>query len=539
MDDPGRVRNPGSSELVGQSSSETNVPLVSNGTKEHASHTSFNAYPLQYSTNLLSPENEVLFIPVAPTGLPFSIPPEPGQVGDPSAIDIHSHGQPVCHGFFFPKLGPSGSANPAAEDSPQNFTQSAMEAPRPPTGSSIPQGTVNQIQPNVIPPINQDQRGQIQLLLLQQLIALQLAQQASLKASTGANVPPVVPPGPPAATLTPQQANDISANGGVNPDMCTYIVPVEAKMQDDSGLALHITPRSQAINEPTASQGSGITLECPTERFVLYPYTQRNTATEYENSGSDEVFHSITSNGTAPTYTLDDLQQCIRRGSLDVGAEKNEDYLKSIRGSAKPGFVLLSVRHEKINHDDKCSYPSATQSISNEAQLAQSPVINTTLTEILEPKRPVISSQSPKRSGRKRNKLSRSESDARKRLLKRPPRHSMKSTPECETPVDSPALAGESETKAQTSISRFRVTRFADKRQMWLAPPESGCFLVKDLWTTKLPDYVLNRLKELSGEEFRSLPDEDLDPTGGLRIMCTYCESHQPKPCNCGGYMRS
>ncbi|CAH8499751.1 unnamed protein product [Heterobilharzia americana] len=189
---------------------------------------------------------------------------------------------------------------------------------------------------------------QLQLLLLQKLIELQLAENYnSLK----------VP------FELADESNVHSENFSTlpcivqSPDSDDYSMPVEAKFEGESSLSLRITPRD---DNGHSNQGTPVTVEYPTKPIVLYPFTvQHDVSLEEKFSVNQSVLETCPSGPTPQTLKMTDIHHCIRRGSLEFPPEPGNDIVESIRGHTRPGFVLLSVRHEKINTDNRPSPTSA------------------------------------------------------------------------------------------------------------------------------------------------------------------------------------
>lgn len=490
--------------------------------------TAFNAYPLNASSQLLGPQHEVIYMPLSPFDCSSALPPVSQQVTDPSSTVMHDFGHPIFHGFIFPH-----STNGVNEESSdiqvlQNTQNSINQC-----SSHIPE---EQLHPQMFDDIEQNAQIKLQLLLLQQLISLQLSQQASISKNTFDNTTSstasLQQPLPNQPQLEPTEAVTEFEIPSGNPssnksNMSTFLVPVEAELVDDCGLSLRITPRDEDNN---SVQGSPVTMPCPNEPFVLYPYTVqcKNTV---ENMSSESVFNELGLVGqTAQTLTMNDIRNCIRRGSLDVDLDQNRDIVDCMKGQTKSGFVLLSIRHEKIaphNGHTLVRTESTPLDIHSPQQFSPDCPVNSKTLEVQ--KKPL----------KKRPRHSKSETELRKRAVRSSSKSLMKAFDD-DNVFDTSFGLTEEDVRVLAMKSRFRVTRFADKRQYWIAPSEAGCFTVHDLWTTKLPDYVLKRMEQMKTLKADFFDSSNLSYSFEqvLDAHCVACAQRPPKACDCAGDVR-
>ncbi|KAA0191282.1 hypothetical protein FBUS_01116 [Fasciolopsis buskii] len=498
-------------------SKENNTTSAMNGALTHAQLTSFNAYPLEYSTNFLKPDNEVLFIPITPTDLPLTLPESSSCVQQSQTMNPQIHRQPLCHGFFFPQSSSHTSIGYPVQKTEASGTHGGVS-----TSSSC----TNPV--NEHPNFGADATGQLQLLLLQQLIHLQLEKQRlnGDEKETQPNVfyPPYslpleVPPAYPPTTMGTSLPSSIQNHS----DLCTYIMPVEAQIHEDKGLSLHITPRAENFGSDSLTHNPSVTMECPSEQLVLYPYTpQRNTAECF--SDNEESAFENNSMPPAQTFTMDDLHQFIRRGSIEKRSEANDEIVNSMKSCAKSGFVLLSVRHERINQDERQPYiskPTPTPVVTQ-------PTNDVQAVSHVDAKGNYTENRSSRRLGKKKIKNQKSDPEHRRRPSRKYPRTPLKTMQETEVQTSGGVDLAEDESKTTASVSRFRVTRFADKHQAWLAPSHSGCFVVHDLWTTKLPDYVIKSMEQIETHKFSLKDITEAHEVPPLTI-CAVCQSNQRK----------
>ncbi|TPP59515.1 hypothetical protein FGIG_05173 [Fasciola gigantica] len=526
---PQPTRNHSSDESSGappfrDDSQEKSTTSAMNGALTHAQLTSFNAYPLEYSSSFLKPDNQVLFIPLTPTDLPLTLPESTSDILQSQTMNPQIHRQPLCHGFFFPQ-----TINQTTVGYPVRKVEDT-NAP-----SELSAACANAV--NEHPDFGPDETVQLQQLLLQQLIHLQLEKQRinGDKKESQPNfmyqpyslpleVPPAYPP--PVGMSHPAGLENHS-------DLCTYIMPVEAQIHEDKGIELHITPRAESFGSDSLERNPSVTMECPSEQLVLYPYTSHRNAAECFSSDNEE---SVFENNTVPpaqTFTMDDLHQFIRRGSLDRTNETNNDLVSSMKGCTKSGFVLLSIRHERINQDERQSFPSNAISSSVDTQ----PTSSIQAPSHADAKGNYTENRSSKRLGKKRLKSQRSDPEHRRRATRKLLRTPLKLVQENGIQTNATLDPTEEESKTTASVSRFRVTRFADKHQAWLAPAHSGCFVVHDLWTTKLPEYVIKSMEQV--ESYKSSTNDTLKAYGTPPLtICAVCQSNQPKACDCGGDVR-
>uniref|UniRef100_A0A3Q0KLE8 JmjC domain-containing protein n=1 Tax=Schistosoma mansoni TaxID=6183 RepID=A0A3Q0KLE8_SCHMA len=479
----------------------------------------FNAYPLESSPNLLIPTNDVIYMPLNPTNVPLSLQRACASnetIGD----DTQSYGHPICHGFIFPN-SEVGSNDPELNQ----INIPSMKNHINDVSYNIPSQSSSNVDTNA--------QKHLQLLLLQKLIELQLAEHynslkdtlISTEDSNNESQNPKLLPCFVKNSDFDASSNPVSIVSNENSDMSTFLVPVKAKFEGESGLSLHITPRDD-ISQST--QGSPVTVACPSQPIVLYPFSvQQDNSTEDTSPASQAVPDASSGGPTAQTFTMKDIDHCIRRGSLDFTAEPSNDIVESIRGRTRPGFVLLSVRHEKINAENKISPTSEKHFQESNPSISTSASLETKKTKSI-----TISKKLP----RKRLKHMKSDAELRKRSL----RGSSKSLPRRSENAEmspSPVELTEDDLKALSPQSRFRVTRFADKKQAWIAPAKAG-FTVHDLWTTKLPEYVLRCAEHLkisgSGlnlqqEKFGEIPYSLDDIING---HCLACEKSPPQPCS-------
>ncbi|CAH8476633.1 unnamed protein product [Schistosoma turkestanicum] len=495
---------------------KTSVDPSKNSTANSSQHPAFNAYPLESSPNLLIPTNDVVYMPLNPTNVPLSL--QRACVSNETlGSDVRSYGHPICHGFIFPNsvVSPNDAEiNQINTLSVQNHAEDVAY--------NIPSQSSNSVDTNA--------QKQLQLLLLQKLIELQLAEhynslKDTLLLTEESNIECQNPN--PLPCFVQNSDCDINSNPDLSvnnehSNMSTFLVPVEAKFEGESGLSLHITPRDDISH---ANQGSSVTVSCPNQPIVLYPFSiQQDNSTEDAFPASQAVPDACSSGSTAQALTMKDIDHCIRRGSLEFTPEPSNDIVESIRGRTRPGFVLLSVRHEKINTENKNSTTSGkdfqedNSSITTAANLETTKATNTTIS---------------KKLPRKRLKHMKSNAEHKKRPLRRSSKSLLKRFESTEMP-QSPVELTEDDLKALSSQSRFRVTRFADKKQAWIAPARAG-FAVHDLWTTKLPEYVLRCAQHLRQpgssfvtqlSKFSEIP-YSLDEI--INGHCSACENAPPK----------
>ncbi|KAF5403494.1 hypothetical protein PHET_02810 [Paragonimus heterotremus] len=464
---------------------DKNSVKQNSGPQADGNSTSFCAYPIEYSSEFFNNENGVLFMPLTPTDLPLSVASTFGNPNDSRLATSAMNIQPTCHGFIFPYSENEQGTSSAMQSPCQN--QAVTSGNDSLLKSAFPPSFQNQF-PSTI---NPDAETQLQMFLLQQLIALQLATITGLKnakfdetqVQPPSNHAPVVLP---STNLPSPFCNELTSS-----ERYTFLVPVEATLKDSCGLSLHITPRTEF--SPTAGplSESGMKMECASDQLVLHPYSPTQTFTN-ENAEPDTVNTKF--NFNAPqTMTMNDIKSCIRRGSLDIQGEHNNYIVNKIKDQTKPGFVLLSVQREKITPSGKTVDHILTRStVTN---------MSSPSTNFLEDKEKISINPTSftKKFNKRRQRLLRSESDPHRRSVKKATRFPLKQIQEKDTDC-----CTTSNTETSVSASRFRVSRFADKKQAWIAPSKSGCFIVHDLWTKNLPDYVLSRVDQLSSN---SLPD--------------------------------
>nr|CAH8840848.1 unnamed protein product [Trichobilharzia regenti] len=482
-------------------------------------HASFNAYPLECSSNLLNPTNEVIYMPLNPTNVPLSL--QPASVSSETQNELpQSYSRPICHGFIFPNSDGIndnfGHASiPDVQDNSENVFHSVQ----------------NQVLGQNLSDLDYNAQRHLQLLLLQKLIELQLAQYYNTLKST---IPLQSQSNIQSRNQEPLPCNvqnfglneRPNQNWAVNSeqsDMSTFLVPVEAKFEGESGLSLHITPRDDSSN---TSQKGSVTVECPGQPIVLYPYTVQHDGTQEETSPvSQSNTDSNASGPTAQALTIKDIHQCVRRGSFEFTPESSNDIVESIRGRTRPGFVLLSVRHEKIKAGISPNSESGLKKIHS------SPNLGTANSETK------TGSFSVMKKSRKRMKYAKSETELKRRSMRHSPKSFLESR-ESNGAAQSPVELTEDELKALSSQSRFRVTRFADKKQAWIAPSKASCLSVHDLWTTKLPEYVLKcaeHLKNSGSEGFIQEEKNNNLPYSLEAIIngrCIACQNQPPNTWN-------
>ncbi|KAF8563906.1 hypothetical protein P879_11753 [Paragonimus westermani] len=473
--------------------------------------TSFCAYPIEYSSELLNNENGVLFMPLTPTDLPLSVASTIGQPSNSKLTESALNIQPTCHGFIFPYSESEQGTSSALRSSCQSQVV-------PSENECLLKNAFQSTFQNQFPSnISSDAETQLQMILLQQLIALQLASVTGLK-NTNFEETQMQP-------LSYHAPIDLSSNNPpstlysnlIPSERYTYLVPVEATLKDSCGLSLHITPRTEF--SPTAGPLSetGMKMECASDQLVLHPYspTQVFTNEDAEPDANNPKF-----NFTAPqTMTMNDIESCIRRGSLDIQREHNSDIVNKIKDQAKPGFVLLSVQREKITPVGKTvDHINTRSSVGN---------MSSPSTNVLGDKEKLsVNSTFTKKANKRRQRLLRSESDPQRRSMKKAARFPLKQIQEKDIQC-STTLTNET----SVSVSRFRVSRFADKKQAWIAPSKSGCFIVHDLWTKNLPGYVLSRVDQLSSNTlsdtcFATKLDGEIERNKSiLSAQCSVCQS--------------
>ncbi|KAA3670244.1 uncharacterized protein DEA37_0006740, partial [Paragonimus westermani] len=279
-------------------------------------------------------------MPLTPTDLPLSLASTTGQPGNSNLTETALSIQPTCHGFIFPY-----SEN---EQGTSSALQSSCQSQGVPSENECLlknafQSTFQHPFPSNISP---DAETQLQMILLQQLIALQLAGVTGLKNTNfeETQMHPLSYHVP--IDLSPTNPPSTFRNNFMPSERYTYLVPVEATLKDSCGLSLHITPRTEF--SPTAGHLSetGMKMECASDQLVLHPYSPTQVFT---NEDAEPNTNNPKFNFTAPqTMTMNDIKSCIRRGSLDIQGEHNSDIVNKIKDRAKPGFVLLSVQREKI-----------------------------------------------------------------------------------------------------------------------------------------------------------------------------------------------
>ncbi|TGZ68110.1 hypothetical protein CRM22_004446 [Opisthorchis felineus] len=480
--------------------------------------TSFDAYPLESSSDFLSNENGVVFMPLTPTDLPLSFQNIQPRMQRSTQLTDQIPQQPICHGFFFP-YSSTGNAPERSFDAQAIIPQACTTASMP-----IQSDEQHFLPTSRTAGLPETSDNELQLLLLQKLIALQLASHLS---SANPNVQEIddsaLPYNPPLEvppTFPPDNIFGIPLTQ-LEQNMSTYLIPVEATLHDNRGLSLHVTPRSDI---PDATVSPGLKMECPTDQLVLYPYSTKQTPVSNQDASPDTATFDGQQAAPAQTLTMTDIKNCIRRGSLELPLDNNDEIVNSIKGRKKPGFVLLSIRHEKVASEDKTS----TQATPLKATAG----VNFQLPDFRHSsERPSTSSaaQASRRANKRRQRLLRADTDPQRRSVRKTPRLNSKVLDDVQQPTEVNV-----EQAALTTISRFRVSRFADKKQVWLAPSGTGCFTVHDLWTTKLPDYVVKKIKEIE----KGIERDPLDATviemnnfdsGAVPdTCCTVCQSTQP-----------
>ncbi|CAH8840491.1 unnamed protein product [Trichobilharzia szidati] len=486
-------------------------------------HASFNAYPLECSSNLLNPTNEVIYMPLNPTNVPLSL--QPASVSSETQHELpQSYSRPICHGFIFPNSldgindDSLGHASiPDVQDNSENVFHSIQ----------------NQVLGQNLSDLDYNAQRQLQLLLLQKLIELQLAQyydtlKSTIPLQSQSNIQSQNQEPLPCNVQNFGLNEHPNQNWAVNSehsDMSTFLVPVEAKFEGESGLSLHITPRDDSSN---TSQKGSVTVECPGQPIVLYPYTVQHDGPQEETSPvSQSINDSYASGPTAQALTIKDIHQCIRKGSFEFTPESSNDIVESIRGRTRPGFVLLSVRHEKIKARNLIS-PSSESGLK---KIRSSPNLGTANSETK------TGSFGAMKKSRKRMKYAKSETELKRRSMRLSPKSLLESA-ESNGAAQSPVELTEDELKALSSQSRFRVTRFADKKQAWIAPSKASCLAVHDLWTTKLPEYVLKcaeHLKNPGSEGFIQEEKNNTIPYSLEAIIngrCIACQNQSPNTWN-------
>ncbi|KER34137.1 hypothetical protein T265_00015 [Opisthorchis viverrini] len=485
--------------------------------------TSFDAYPLESSSDFLSNENGVVFMPLTPTDLPLSFQNIQPRMRRSTHFSDQIAQQPICHGFFFPYS--------STENAPERTFDAQSIIPQTCATASMPIQSDEQhfLTASRTAGLPNTPDNELQLLLLQKLIALQLASHLSSANPNGQEIddsalpynPPLeVPPTFPPDNLTAIPLTQLEQN------MSTYLIPVEATLHDNRGLALHVTPRSDI---PDATSSPGLKMECPTDQLVLYPYSTKQAPISNQDASPDTATFDGQQAAPAQTLTMTDIKNCIRRGSLELPLDNNDEIVNSIKGHKKPGFVLLSIRHEKVASEDKTS----TQTTPLKAAAG----VNFRLPDFRHSsERPSTSSvaQASRRANKRRQRLLRADTDPQRRSLRKTPRLNSKVLDDVQQP------SGVSvEQAALTTISRFRVSRFADKKQVWLAPSGTGCFTVHDLWTTKLPDYVMKKIKQLEkgiehDQADASVTEKNYFDSGAVpNTCCTMCQSTQRESSHC------
>ncbi|KAF7233202.1 hypothetical protein EG68_10689 [Paragonimus skrjabini miyazakii] len=490
------------------------------GFEADGNSTSFCAYPIEYSSELLNNENGVLFMPLTPTDLPLSVASTFGDPNDSRTSASAMNIQPTCHGFIFPYSENEQGTSSAMHSSCQN--QAVAGENESLLKSAFPPSFQHQFPSN----INSDAETQLQMFLLQQLIALQLASITGLKTTSFKETqmqPPSnhAPVGLPSTNLPSTFCNDLMSS-----ERYTFLVPVEATLKDSCGLSLHITPRTEF--SPTAGPLSetGMKMECASDQLVLHPYSPTQVFT---NENAEPYTTNTKFNFNAPqTMTINDIKSCIRRGSLDIQGEHNNYIVDKIKDQTKPGFVLLSVQREKITPTGK-----TVDHIIKRSSVTNMSSPSTTVMEDRE-KISVNPSSFTKKVNKRRQRLIRSESDPQKRSMKKATRFPLKQIQEKDTDCSTTL-----NTETSVSASRFRVSRFADKKQAWIAPSKSGCFIVHDLWTKNLPDYVLSRVDQLSSKSlsdtcFAAKLDGEIERSKSvLGAQCKVCQLNKPYSCEC------
>ncbi|KAF6778948.1 hypothetical protein AHF37_01410 [Paragonimus kellicotti] len=481
--------------------------------------TSFCAYPIEYSSELLNNENGVLFMPLTPTDLPLSVASTFCQQNDSRPTASAMNIQPTCHGFIFPYSESEQGTSSAMQSSCQNQAVASENESLLKSALSPP------FQPQFPSNINSDAETQLQMFLLQQLIALQLA---SITGLENANFEQTqVQPLSYHAPINSSSTNLPSAlrNNPISSERYTFLVPVEATLKDSCGLSLHITPRTEFNVTTGPLSETGMKMECASDQLVLHPYSPTQVFTN-ENSELDTVKTKFNFN-TPQTMTMNDIKSCIRRGSLDIPGEHNNYIVNKIKGQTKPGFVLLSVQREKITPAGKTVHHIITR--SNVTNMSPS-------TNVLEDKEKISVNPTSftKKVNKRRQRLLRSESDPQRRSVKKATRFPLKQIQEKDTDCSTTL-----NTETSVSASRFRVSRFADKKQAWIAPSKSGCFIVHDLWTKNLPTYVLSRVDQLSSNSlsdtcFAAKLDGEIERSNSvLSAQCKACQLSKPYSCEC------
>nr|CAH8840863.1 unnamed protein product [Trichobilharzia regenti] len=494
-----------------RSNTNSDKERISNITRQ----TSFNAYPLECSQNLINPTNEVIYMPLNPTNVPLSL--QPASISGETQNELpQSYSHPICHGFIFPNSLDALNNVDVVQTNVQNVQQR-------PTSSSY--NIKNPLQSLQFGDMDFNAQRHFYLLLLQELIGLQLSEHHNTVKST---IPLQSQSNIQSQNQEPLPCNvqnfglneHPNQNWAVNSehsDMSTFLVPVEAKFEGESGLSLHITPRDDSSN---TSQKGSVTVECPGQPIVLYPYTVQHDGTQEETSPvSQSITDSNASGPTAQALTIKDIHQCVRRGSLEFPPEPGNVIVENMRGHTRPGFVLLSVRHEKINSENKTS-----------------PTADCGCEEAVSPSLPPVNPEVKlKRSSKKRFKHTKGEADLKRRSVGRLSKSVLKNMRDENISQRTVELT-EEDLKALSSQSRFRVTRFADKKQAWIAPANAGCSVVHDLWTTKLPEYVLKCAKHLKhpGPDFLVQKCEYNEVFKSMRcVLDGRCEACQKLPHQC------
>ncbi len=240
--------------------------------------------------------------------------------------------------------------------------------------------------------------------------------------------------------------------------MTQYLVPIEANINQDYPHAVQLTPRTKA----EAAGGSFRPFVLPTSsplrrkasQIHLHPHDSipengpyHQCISEIYEEGPDEAFHNSNDG---------------KHWATELGPDQEREILKEMSGQPHPGFILLSVRHEKINNgsnDSTGRQPSTSSYVKKPSFSGQRSFRHRV-------RKQTSSAANAPTEGNGHGAVS----DVRKAALETREPHS--------------------------PHSRFRVTRIADSSSWWIPERVPTTISVHDLKTSTLPEFVNRQAKK-------------------------------------------
>lgn len=276
--------------------------------------------------------------------------------------------------------------------------------------------------------------------LLKQLLVQTLPQNPAFSLSSG-QTPTVIQ----TSRNNTNRGSSATYNENQSAEFTQYLVPIEANIKPDYPHDVYLVPR---VTDNTSG-------EAPPPFVLPTANPLRNQASEIYLRPSENVSHfncsqqwgnAISENQPVPTLQNPNI---AHHWTAEISPNPGREVFKKMPSRPHPGFILLSVRHEKINNAPE-----------------------------------VISRNSSTSSSVRKNSIQRS---VRHRI------HKQSLGNEENEVTDKLPNAGDVNDvilEVKESHSRFRVTRIADKRSWWIPDHAKTRISVHDLKTSRIPQFV-------------------------------------------------